>query len=308
MSVQDKPKTHSFKILGLEFAPVAIPLERRIQTLAVLFWIVTFLFMGTLTMTIMTILMFTQWKWIPILYVTWLVYDWNTPYTGGRKNTSVRDWTVWKYYKKFFPINLVKTVDLSPEKTYLFGSHPHGILCSGAFCCFGTEAAGFSKIFPGLTARLLTLKGQFMIPGYRDLFLSTGACAATKEGMEALLEEPKGTAAVLVPGGALEAINSDPDKIRLVLNRRKGFIKLALRYGVDLVPTFSFGEAFVYDQVKSEKGGWLWAFQTLAERWVGFVPVIFLGRGIFQYNFGLLPKRQKNNGGCWQTIGSGENP
>merc|ERR1711983_396474 len=150
---------------------------------------------------------------------------------------------------------------------------------------------GFSKIFPGLTARLLTLKGQFMIPGYRDLFLSTGACAATKEGR-----------------GALEAINSDPDKIRLVLNRRKGFIKLALRYGVDLVPTFSFGEAFVYDQVKSEKGGWLWAFQTLAERWVGFVPVIFLGRGIFQYNFGLLPKRQKNNGGCWQTIGSGENP
>ena len=87
MSVQDKPKRSSFKILGMEFAPVIIPLERRIQTLAVLFWIATFLFLGTLTMTIMTMLMFTQWKWIPILYVTWLVYDWNTPYTGGRKNT-----------------------------------------------------------------------------------------------------------------------------------------------------------------------------------------------------------------------------
>ena len=61
-----------------------------------------------------------------------------------------------------------------------------------------------------------------------------------------------------MPGGALEALNSDPDKIRLVLNRRKGFVKLALKHGVDLVPTFSFGEAFIYDQVKSEKGMAFW--------------------------------------------------
>ena len=52
----------------------------------------------------------------------------------------------------------------------------------------------------------------------------------------------------------LEALNSDEDKIRLVLNRRKGFIKLALRFGVNLVPTFSFGENFIYDQVKAEQG------------------------------------------------------
>ena len=35
--------------------------------------------------------------------------------------------------------------------------------------------------------RLLTLRGLFWFPGYRELFLSTGACAATKEGMENLL-------------------------------------------------------------------------------------------------------------------------
>ena len=48
--------------------------------------------------------------------------------------------------------------------------------------------------------------------------------------MEALFKQEKGVAAVLVPGGALEALNSDKDKIRLILNRRKGFIKMALRY------------------------------------------------------------------------------
>ena len=119
----------------------------------------------------------------------------------------------------------------------------------------------------------------------------------------------KGTAAVLVPGGALEALNSDPDRIRLVLNRRKGFIKLALRYGIDLVPTFSFGENFIYDQVRSGEGkslvfclrlkinmlylgSRLKAFQTWAEKWIGFTPVIFFGRGIFQYNYGLIPHRK----------------
>ena len=74
----------------------------------------------------------------------------------------------------------------------------------------------------------------------------------------------KGTASVLIPGGALEALNSDADRIRLVLNRRKGFIKMALRFGVDLVPSFSFGENFIYDQVKSQPGKVILHFSKLS--------------------------------------------
>ena len=58
----------------------------------------------------------------------------------------------------------------------------------------------------------------------------------------------------MIVGGALEALEGHRKEIRLVINRRKGFIKLALRFGVDLVPTFSFGEQFIYEQADNSKG------------------------------------------------------
>ena len=64
---------------------------------------------------------------------------------------------------------------------------------------------------------------------------------------------PKGVAAILVVGGATEALNSDKTEVRLVINRRKGFIKLAMKYGRSLVPTFTFGENTIYDQMPNPK-------------------------------------------------------
>ena len=43
-------------------------------------------------------------------------------------------------------------------------------------------------------------------------------------------------------GGAPEALLAEPGKPEIILNARKGFIKLALQLGTDLVPVFGFGE------------------------------------------------------------------
>lgn len=75
-----------------------------------------------------------------------------------------------------------------------------------------------------------------------------------------LTSQRKTNVTVLVPGGAHEARNWSKDEVKLYLNKRKGFIKMALRFGVDLVPTFSFNEQFIFKQVTAEKGNILVSF------------------------------------------------
>ena len=98
--------------------------------------------------------------------------------------------------------------------------------------------------------------------------------------------------AVLVPGGAEEALNSDRGEIRLILEKRKGFIKMALTTGASLVPSFTFRENEIYSKLDNPPGSLIRILQDFAQKWFGFAPVLFLGRGIFNYNFGILPYRK----------------
>merc|ERR1712180_501884 len=239
-------------VLGFKMAPVNIPMSRRLQTFSVLFWMSYFLFSGLIgTGITLYILFYTRFWYLSVFYLSFIYWDFDTMNRGGRKGWTVewcRNWPLWRHFCNFFPIKIVKTAELDPKQNYLLCSHPHGILCTGAVGAFGTEGADFQEIFPGITPKVLTLSVQFWFPLHRELAYCLGGCCASKRGMRSLLtSEEKGVATVLVPGGARESLNGDKDRIRLVLNNRKGFIKMALETGVSLVPTFSFGEQRVYD-------------------------------------------------------------
>lgn len=68
----------------------------------------------------------------------------------------------------------MKTHDLSPSHNYIIGSHPHGILCVGAFCNFITGSTGFEELFPGIRSFLTTLAGNFRLPVFREYLMSGG--------------------------------------------------------------------------------------------------------------------------------------
>ena len=71
-------------------------------------------------------------------------------------------------------------------------------------------------------------------------------------------------------------------------------MKKALKYGSDLVPTFSFGEGSIFsNMVSNPKGSFIRNLQEKILDKIGFpFPIFFLGRGIFQYSFGILPMRK----------------
>ncbi|MBW0493090.1 hypothetical protein O181_032805 [Austropuccinia psidii MF-1] len=282
------------------WAPIHIPPQRRLQTAVVMLWTSQF----PICLSLFFILMAIPLTW-PILipYLIWIFFFDPAPEKGGRKIQSVRTWKVWNLFASYFPVSLVKTVDLPSNRKYVFGYHPHGIIGMGAIANFATEATGFSEKFPGINPHLLTLKTNFSIPFYRDLILSLGICSVSIKSCISILRsknlqatdqannQGEGNCLVIVVGGAAESLSAHPGTADLTLKRRLGFIKLALREGADLVPVFSFGENDIYEQLSNPEGTALYKMQKKFQAVFGFTLPIFHGRGIFNYSLGLLPYR-----------------
>ncbi|XP_065343194.1 2-acylglycerol O-acyltransferase 1-like isoform X2 [Cloeon dipterum] len=281
--------------LHVQFAPLNTPFDRRMQTLAAAGWIVTFVFGGFFfSLILIYMMLFTRLWWLVFLYVLWILLDKNTSQRGGRRIEWVRQWTWWRFYRAYFPLVLEKTEDLPSDRNYLFASYPHGVLCSGLFGNFVTKSPEFEKLFPGLTPTVHTLEGNFSHPVIRDLILWLGLQSASRDAiLRNLCSEQKGQVSVLAVGGAAEALKSKPGIYNIILKPRKGFIKCALMAGATIVPVFSFGETDLYDQMDNPEGSLLRRTQERLRKIIGIAPVVFLGRGIFQYSFGLVPQRRK---------------
>ncbi|RJE23281.1 diacylglycerol o-acyltransferase [Aspergillus sclerotialis] len=128
-----------------------------------------------------------------------------------------------------------------------------------------------------------------------------GLASVSRESCENLLTkggvdgEGTGRAITIVIGGARESLNAQPHTMRLILKRRKGFIKLAIRTGADLVPVLAFGENDLYEQVRSDQHPLIHKVQMLVKHTMGFTIPLFHARGIFNYDVGLMPYRRPLN-------------
>ncbi|KAL1238134.1 2-acylglycerol O-acyltransferase [Trichinella spiralis] len=175
------------RVLGIEFAPLCLPWERRLQTLSVLHYVVIFLGPYTLIALGIYLLVCTQYWWLVLLYSLWLYVDQEAPKRGSRPKDWFRRWRMWDHLRDYFPIELIKTADLPPNRNYLFGYHPHGIMSFGAFCNFCTEATNFSQLFPGIKPHLCTLVGQFLFPIRREYIMLSGVVDVSKQSLAWLL-------------------------------------------------------------------------------------------------------------------------
>jgi hypothetical protein len=232
------------------------------------------------------------------LYVVARVSRQEPLYTGSWK-PRLRHWGMWRacaaYFQNAELINgnaAASDGDDSSENPCLFVYHPHGVLAFGAWLAFGTEALGFSKIFHWIKdCRIVTLNINFWAPILREYLLLHGVCSCSKKAITTLLE--LGKSVVLVVGGGSESLLSAPNEYNLVLNRRKGFVKIALKTGARLVPVIGFGEPDTYWSVNQfGHDNIIRKCQRMIEKRLGFTIPIVVGRGVF-LPLGLLPNPVK---------------
>ncbi|XP_060111509.1 2-acylglycerol O-acyltransferase 3 isoform X2 [Heteronotia binoei] len=259
------------------------PAHPHLAALSVFQWVLTFLFFGLFFTSLLIGLLFTSYWSVTVLYCLWWLLDWETPERGGRRSDWMRRWRVWELHRDYFPIKLVKTAELPPTRNYVLGSHPHGIICAGAFSAFCTEATGFSRTFPGLRSHLCLLSGLFHMPVYREYMMSSGMVPVSKRSLDFLLRGGPGNALVIVVGGASESLDCAPGEHRLLLQKRRGFVRLALQHGAALVPTYSFGETDIFRQLRFAEDSWARRLQRAFKERAGFAPCLFSGRGLLPF-------------------------
>ena len=111
------------------------------------------------------------------MYVLFPYHTPPSPYSERsvfRRMKFLRTLAFWHYMRDYFPIRLVKTVELPPDTTYLFAAFPHGFLAFGIVCNLGSNANHCDYLFPGLNPYLMTMVPNFDMPISRELLLWFG--------------------------------------------------------------------------------------------------------------------------------------
>ncbi|OQR92024.1 diacylglycerol O-acyltransferase 2 [Achlya hypogyna] len=198
-------------------------------------------------------------------------------YNGkGRVFRFLRTSWLWEYARLYFPHTLHQEEELDASKPHFFIAHPHGIIGMSVWMSFGGDSIHISRKNKDMDIALATVGINFRMPLWKDLLLGLGFVDASFSSMSNVLR--RGRSACLVVGGAQEALESYPGSNRLVLNRRKGFVRLALQQGVPLVPVYTFGETDLYTQLANPIGSILRAVQEkLMKKFTFSMPILTSG-------------------------------
>ncbi len=157
---------------------------------------------------------------------------------------------------------IVKTVELDPLKRYILIGNPHGLLGEGVTFPLLIDPAGMKREFPDLPYCAVGGTPLGFLPIFREIFdagdensRNRKLCTPDKESILRVLHEEKRSVGIFV-GGFSEAVFTNPNsKVEYCyLKGRKGFIKLAIECGVDVVPLYSFGVTKLYSTPQFLRG------------------------------------------------------
>lgn len=135
---------------------------------------------------------------------------------------------------------------LKDGKNFLLIAQPHGVLSYGGFCAKITCPKKYGHLPTAVAAALLhfpILKQVMGMFSLIDASASNMAKVFKKDGPEGCI--------ILYVGGIAELFKCSLTEERLYLSKRKGFVKLALREGVDIIPAYFFGNTSILSILKT---------------------------------------------------------
>ncbi|KAK9461124.1 diacylglycerol acyltransferase-domain-containing protein [Lipomyces oligophaga] len=337
----------------IRFAPLNIPLERRLQMLAVLFHTIALPYCIGIFFLFASFPPFWPLAFVYIIYICFIDKTSENGEIFRTRSPLIRRLPIFRLYCDYFPITIHREVELEPSfpnqlvepsgryerlimkifgvpepvvvgpnnvcaeresqspntsrtpteqnsnigPRYVFGYHPHGIVSLGAFGAIGTEGAGWERLFRGIPVSLLTLESNFKLPFYRDYLLSLGISSVSRKSCSSLLKLNRSIC--IVVGGARESLLAEPGRLDLIISKRRGFVRLAMQSlppagapPTCLVPILSFGENDVYEQIRGNETSKLWKIQNFIKKITGFTLPLLHARGVFNYDWGLMPYRR----------------
>jgi len=210
----------------------------------------SFLFLTPLVFPVIALIGVTK---APLISVPLLIAYFGYCYLEGSEKKNGKPWKAFteKYIlfdkmRKYFPLRFHLCKELNHEnmdgkEQFIFAIHPHGTCSDYRIIMDGM----ISSMIPKLKSwRVLAAGILFKLPIIRQFCLWTHCVDASRNVASRILS--KGHSVMVVPGGEHEQLLTENGKEILYLKRRKGFVRLAIKYGVPLVPVYVFGCSDLY--------------------------------------------------------------
>lgn len=164
---------------------------------------------------------------------------------------------------KIFFENRAAILATSPA---IFMLEPHFVLPVSIFAF-----SDFLNYFPGHTLVGCVTSACFNVPFMRHLYTWANGSTVEKKNLQRMLD--RGVSVTVCPGGAREVMYLGNDKeCVLYIKKRYGLVKLALRSGVPIIPSFTFGLRQTYN-CWIPKISWI----SKLGKVLGYIPIFFFG-------------------------------
>lgn len=215
---------------------------------------------------------------LAIVTVDWLIPlpkapHFNSPYCWG---TGIEEGM-----KTYCDGELRLAAEFEKDRNYLVCIAPHGLWTMCYHLLWPTLVQKF-----GITPTIVGADVLLKIPIFKRHFAAYGVVGASKKQMsQAMNFASPHNVTIFMPGGIAEMFYG-VTREQIILNKRKGFVKLALQQGCDLVPAYGFGSNQQYRRIV-EAGGTLAKISSVLK--ISITP--WMDR--FYIPFGFVPTTHK---------------